>query len=45
MKEDEFRKVCEELGGVFIKDKNGSIKCIFPANTTSIKIENIKILF
>jgi hypothetical protein len=37
MKEGEFRKVCEELGGVFMKDRNGSIKCVFPANTTHIK--------
>jgi hypothetical protein len=30
MKEEEFKQLCEELGGVFIKTKEGSIKCLFP---------------
>jgi len=45
MKEEEFRKICEELEGIFIKDSNGSIKCVFPKTTTSIKVEQIKTLF
>jgi hypothetical protein len=45
MREEEFKRICEELDGVFIKDKNGSIKCVFPTNTTSIKVEQIKTLF
>jgi len=45
MKEEEFRKICEELEGIFIKNKDGSIKCVFPQTTTSIKIEQIKTLF
>jgi len=45
MREEEFKRMCEELNGVFMKDKNGSVKCVFPANTTSVKIENIKLRF
>jgi len=34
MKEEEFKQLCEELGGVFIKTREGSIKCIFPRVVT-----------
>ena len=30
MKEEEFKQLCEELGGVFVKTREGSIKCLFP---------------
>jgi hypothetical protein len=30
MREEEFKELCEELGGVFVKTKEGSIKCLFP---------------
>jgi hypothetical protein len=30
MREEEFKRICEELNGVFMKDRNGSIKCVFP---------------
>jgi hypothetical protein len=45
MREEEFKRICEELNGVFMKSKDGSVKCVFPANTTSIKVENIKFSF
>jgi hypothetical protein len=33
MREEEFKQLCEELGGVFVKTKEGSIKCLFPKVT------------
>jgi hypothetical protein len=45
MKQEEFERICKELNGVFMKSKDGSVKCVFPANTTSIKVENIKLRF
>jgi hypothetical protein len=45
MKQEEFERICKELNGVFMKSEDGSVKCVFPANTTSIKIENIKLRF
>jgi len=32
MNEEEFKKLCTELGGVFIKTKEGAIKCVFPTS-------------
>jgi hypothetical protein len=29
MREEEFKQICEELGGIYIKTREGSIKCIF----------------
>ena len=34
MREEEFKELCEELGGVFVKSKD-SIKCIFPRVTSN----------
>jgi hypothetical protein len=30
MREEEFKRMCEELNGVFMKSRDGSVKCVFP---------------
>jgi hypothetical protein len=30
MKQEEFERICKELNGVFMKSKDGSVKCVFP---------------
>lgn len=32
MKEEEFKKVCEKLGGIFYKDEYGALICVFPSD-------------